>query len=104
MTCSSQCHVSHGNRRGRQLPCASAQGDQGYGHPIASSYASSVTGASAFDDALAAAAAAEARSPVMDRQRSQLDEALAHMGTVEVMEWCIVSCSAVLRMTESHVS
>ena len=45
-----------------------------------------MTGASAFDDAMAAAAAAEVRSPLMDRQRTQLDEALAHMGNVEVRQ------------------
>ena len=60
------------------------QGDQGYMHHVASSYASSMTGASAFDDALAAAAAAELRSPPpTDRQRTQMEEALAQLGTAE---------------------
>ena len=57
------------------------QGDQGYMH-VASSYASSVTGASAYDDVLAAAAATEARSPPADRQRTQLEDALTHLGTL----------------------
>ena len=58
------------------------QGDQGYMH-VASSYASSVTGASAYDDVLAAsAAAAEARSPPADRHRTQLEDALTHLGTL----------------------
>ena len=52
-------------------------------HHVASSYASSVTGASAYDDALAAVAAAEARSPSTDRHRTPLQDALAHLGTAE---------------------
>jgi len=58
------------------------QGDQGYVH-VASSYASSITGASAYEDVLAAsAAAAEARSPPADRHRTQLEDALTHLGTL----------------------